>query len=148
MVLGLFPPNKGIVVAGFTGKPVGPKLLDFRIKGWIVEEVIVEMPVSRAMRLLIEIKRNRNEVMIRLGKRGNWGAGDVGAKRSTGEKFIDACPNDGIVVACVPASLCVVTFMGIPVVPDVSKVKLGYDSVKNVYSTLSGFGIPAEFIEL
>ena len=49
---------------------------------------------------------------------------------------------------CVPAGPCVVTFMGIPVAPDANKVKLGYDSVKNVNRTLSGFGIPTKFIEL
>ena len=39
----------------------------------------------------------------------------------------------------------VVTFMGIPVVPDVNKVILCDDTVKNFSSALSGFGISAKF---
>ena len=39
------------------------------------------MPVTKAMRLLVDIKGYRNEVMIRLAKGGNYkGSSDVGAR--------------------------------------------------------------------
>ena len=49
---------------------------------------------------------------------------------------------------CVPSGPCVVMFMGVLVTPDVNKVVLCDDSVKDFNSALSGLRISAKFIEL